>query len=85
MGGSLFFASAGYVSERLKASLAARQDVKRVLLDFSAVNFIDVSAGDALLGLINELQDRGISVAFARVRDAVRAGIGYFPRLGYRF
>jgi MFS superfamily sulfate permease-like transporter len=72
MGGSLFFASIGHLNEGLKAALAARPDVKRVLLDFSSVNFIDVSAGDALLSLIRELKDRGISVAFARVRDAVR-------------
>jgi high affinity sulfate transporter 1 len=72
MGGSLFFASIGHLNEALKAALAARPDVKRVLLDFSPVNFIDVSAGDALLSLIRQLQDRGIGVAFARVLDAVR-------------
>jgi len=72
IGGELFFASVGHVSEALKASLAARPDVKRVLLDFAPVNFIDVSAADALLSLIKELQGRGISLAFARVRDAVR-------------
>jgi high affinity sulfate transporter 1 len=72
IGGDLFFASVGHVSEALKASLAARPDVKRVLLDFAPVNFIDVSAGDALLSLVKELQERGISLAFARVRDAVR-------------
>src|SRR5262249_5466073 len=72
IGGDLFFASVGHVSEELKASLAAQPGVKRVLLDFSSVNFIDVSAGDTLLSLIKELQDRGITLAFARVRDAVR-------------
>jgi MFS superfamily sulfate permease-like transporter len=56
----------------LKASLAARPDVKRVLLDFAPVNHIDVSAGDTLLSFIKELQDRGISLAFVRVRDPVR-------------
>ena len=60
------------MSTALKASLAARPDVKRVLLDCAAVNFIDVSAGDELLGLIKELQKTGIAVAFVRVRDAVR-------------
>jgi sulfate permease, SulP family len=34
IGGDLFFASIGHVSEALKASLAARPDVKRVLLEF---------------------------------------------------
>jgi len=60
------------MSSALKASLAARPDVKRVLLDCSSVNFIDVSAGDELLGLIKELEKMGMSVAFVRVRDAVR-------------
>jgi STAS domain len=36
------------------------------------VNFIDISAADELLSLIKELQSRGITVAFARVRDVVR-------------
>jgi high affinity sulfate transporter 1 len=70
--GDLFFASVGYVSETLEASLAARPYTKRVLLDFGPVNFIDVSAGDALLSLITKLQSRGIGVDCARVRDPVR-------------
>jgi high affinity sulfate transporter 1 len=72
IGGDLFFASIGYTSATLKASLAARPDVKCVLLDFAPVNFIDISAADGLLSLIKELQTRGITFAFARARDAVR-------------
>jgi sulfate permease, SulP family len=72
IGGDLFFASIGHMSSDLKASLAARPDVKRVLLDCDPVNFIDVSAGDELLGLIKALQNAGIAVAFVRVRDSVR-------------
>jgi anti-anti-sigma factor len=72
MGGDLFFASIGHVGATLKESLDARADVKRVLLDFSQVNFIDVTAGDALLGLIKELKSRGIVLALVRVRDEVR-------------
>jgi len=60
------------VSEALKASLAARPDVKRVLLDFGPVNFMDISASDELLSLIKRLQSQGVTVAFARVRDVVR-------------
>jgi SulP family sulfate permease len=70
--GDLFYASIGHMSATLNASLAARPDVKRVLLDCASVNFIDVSAGDELLGLIKALQKTGIAVAFVRVRDAVR-------------
>jgi len=72
IGGDLFFASVGHVSEALIASLAVRQDIKHVLLDFGPVNFIDISAGEELLSLIKKLQSRGITVAFARVRDVVR-------------
>jgi MFS superfamily sulfate permease-like transporter len=72
IGGDLFFASVGHVSETLQVSLAARPDVKRVLLDFGPVNFIDISASDELLNLVKDLQSRGIAVAFARVRDVVR-------------
>jgi MFS superfamily sulfate permease-like transporter len=60
------------VSEALEASLAARPNIKRVLLDFGPVNFTDVSASDELLRLIKALQSRGITFAFARVRDVVR-------------
>jgi len=71
-GGDLYFASIGHMSAALKASLATRPDVKSVLFDFAAVNFIDVSAADELLGLIKEQQKAGIVVAFSRVRDVVR-------------
>jgi SulP family sulfate permease len=72
IGGDLFFASVGNVSEALEAVLANRPDIKRVLLDFGPVNFIDISACDELLNLIRELEGRGITFAFARVRDNVR-------------
>jgi high affinity sulfate transporter 1 len=70
--GDLFFASIGNISAALKEALAQRPDVKRVLLDCAAVNFIDISAGDELLGLAKELQKSGVTVGLARVRDAVR-------------
>jgi high affinity sulfate transporter 1 len=73
VGGDLFFASIGYMSATLKAAVAARPSVKRVLLDFASVDVIDVTAADEMLGLIKDLQQKGILVAFARVRDKVRA------------
>ena len=72
MAGDLFFASIGHMSTALKKALATRSDVKCVLLDFAPADFIDVTAGDELLSLVKELRNRGITVAFARVRDAVR-------------
>jgi high affinity sulfate transporter 1 len=72
-GGDLWFASIGHLGDGLKAALAAsRPPAKRVLVDAEAVNLIDVSASDALLNLIQELQSQGITFAVARVRDHVR-------------
>jgi sulfate permease, SulP family len=70
--GDLFFASVRRVSEELKAALAERPQVRRLLLDFSAVNIIDVTAADELLHFLKTLQTQGVIVAFARVRDVVR-------------
>ena len=72
-GGDLFFASIGRHNEELKAALAASHPpAKHVLLDAEAVNFIDITACDALLDTIKELQNQGITFAFARVHDEVR-------------
>ena len=43
-----------------------------MLLDFSSVDYIDVSACDELIAFIKKLKNRQITVAFARVRDSVR-------------
>jgi anti-anti-sigma factor len=73
VGGELFFASVGQMRVSLNKALAEiRPQVKHVLLDFSSVDFIDVSACDELLIFIKELQSQGITVAFARVHDPVR-------------
>jgi MFS superfamily sulfate permease-like transporter len=72
-GGDLWFASIGHLGDGLKAALAASHPpAKHVLVDAEALNLIDVSASDALLNLIRELQGQGITFAFARVRDNIR-------------
>jgi SulP family sulfate permease len=71
--GDLFFASIGRLDDELKAAPAVNHPAaKHVLLDAESVNFIDISACDALLNSIKELRSQGITFAFARVRDAVR-------------
>jgi high affinity sulfate transporter 1 len=73
IGGDLFFASSGHFEEGLQAALAAnRTPIKHVLLDAESVNFIDTSASDALLSLLERLQSDDITCAFVRVRDSVR-------------
>src|SRR5262249_41581282 len=73
VGDDLFFASIGQMERALKKSLAEiRPQVKHVLLDMSSVSMIDVSACDELITFIKGLQSRGVTIAFARVRDTVR-------------
>ena len=72
-GGDLFFVGIGRHNEELKAALAASDPpAKHVLIDAESVNFIDITACDALLDTIKELQNRGITFASTRVRDEVR-------------
>jgi high affinity sulfate transporter 1 len=72
-GGDMFFASIGHLIAGLKAALAASSPPTRhVLVDASPVNFMDTSACDELLRLIEDLHRQGITFAFARVRDHVR-------------
>jgi high affinity sulfate transporter 1 len=72
-GGDLFFASIGHLLDSLRAAVAASEPpVRRVLVDADSVNFIDTTACDALLSTITKMQSRGITFAFARVRDPVR-------------
>ena len=79
-GGSLFFASVGEFEKELRTALAqARPPIRQVLVDGGAIAFVDSSAGDVLLALIEDLKDQGTSLAFARVRDPVRA---YMARAG---
>jgi MFS superfamily sulfate permease-like transporter len=73
-GGDLFFASAGRLERELGYAVSqASPPVRQVLLDGSSISFVDASACDVLLRLIQGLQDKGVSLAFARVRDPVRA------------
>lgn len=75
-GGALFFASVGAFDRSLRRAIAeARPPVRGVLIDGSSIAFVDSSAGDVLLTLIEQLKDQGVSVAFARVRDPVRASL----------
>jgi high affinity sulfate transporter 1 len=76
VGDDLFFASIGRMETDLKNALAeVRPQVKHVLLDMSPVSYIDVSACDELITFVKELKSRGITIAFARVRDAVRENL----------
>ncbi|MBS0561104.1 MAG: SulP family inorganic anion transporter [Proteobacteria bacterium] len=71
--GEMFFASIGRMDEELRAALAAQIPPARyVLVDAEAIDFIDITASDALLGMVRRLRGAGIGIGFARLRDEVR-------------
>jgi high affinity sulfate transporter 1 len=73
IGGDLFFASVGRFDDNLKAAMTASPTpVTQVLLDASAVTYVDTSACDALRTLVGELHRHGVAVALAHVQDPVR-------------
>src|SRR5262249_33293590 len=54
------------------ALAASHPPARHVVVDAESVNLIDITAAETLLAAIRELQDQGITLAFARVRDEVR-------------
>ncbi|MFQ3583746.1 MAG: sulfate permease [Cyanobacteriota bacterium] len=68
---SLFFANAAYLQEYLLKQVAERPEVKHLVLICSAVNFIDGSALESLLQLMEKLQQAGVQFHLAEVKGPV--------------
>lgn len=68
---SLFFANAAYLEEYLLRQVAERPEVQHVLLICSAVNFIDGSALESLLRLMEKLWQAGVRFHMAEVKGPV--------------
>ncbi|AOG22212.1 SulP family inorganic anion transporter [Acidovorax sp. RAC01] len=68
---SLFFANAGVLHDTVEAQLAQQPDARHVLLVFSAVNQVDVTALGVLTELERSLGQRGIGLLLAEVKGPV--------------
>lgn len=69
----LIFPNANYFASQLKKAIKqSNSSVKQVLIDGESINFIDTTALEMLTKLNRELQQQGIIVSFARVRDYIR-------------
>jgi high affinity sulfate transporter 1 len=91
----LFFANAGYFRRRVRRLVAeATHPVRWVVVAAEPMTDIDTSAADLLAGLLAELRQQGVTLAFAEVKDPVRdrlqrygliAAVGpdlFFPTVG---
>jgi len=89
----LFFANADTFRQRVRA-LAESDDLRWIVVAAEPITDIDTTAGEALLALEDELEERGVELAFAELKDPVRdrlrrygieEAIGadrFFPTLG---
>jgi MFS superfamily sulfate permease-like transporter len=69
----LFFANAELFRERLRGAIAAfPAPVRRVVVTAEPVTSIDVTSADMLAELRQALQDEGIELCFAEMKDPVK-------------
>ncbi len=68
---SLYFPNTADLEDRLLAMVAARPEVRHVVLIASAVNAIDASALETLEALVAHLRDSGVTLHLAEVKGPV--------------
>lgn len=70
--GDLYFANAGYLEGKILNSVAAKPNIKVLILDFESVDLID-STGEETIGRIAErMEAAGIELYIARAKKAMR-------------
>lgn len=71
MDGSLYFANARSLEDRVNDAVAALPDLQHVVLQCSAINDIDASALESLEAIEHRLRDAGISLNLSEVKGPV--------------
>ena len=72
---SIYFANAAFVEAEIEKLLARHDDAGCLLLDMRAVNSVDATGIRMVNRLIETLHNRGISVAFAAMHEAVEQAL----------
>jgi len=70
--GPLFFANAGALRERILAMVAARPDLRAVVVDMRAVSDVDITAVEVLVKLVERLEASGVALMLVRPPGVVR-------------
>lgn len=82
----LFFANAGYFREQvMRRADREHRDVRWVVVTAEPITDIDATAADAIAELLDDLDERGIVLAFAELKGHVRerlAAYGLVERIG---
>ncbi|MEE8321754.1 MAG: sulfate permease, partial [Gammaproteobacteria bacterium] len=69
--GSLYFANAQALEERILEEVTEKSEVKSILLICSAINFIDASALETLESILTELRAAGVDLYLCEVKEPV--------------
>jgi MFS superfamily sulfate permease-like transporter len=75
----LFFANAEWFSERVHDSInSSPTPVKRIVISAAPITSVDVTSADAIADLDKSLDDAGIELCFAELKDPVKDKIRRF-------
>jgi SulP family sulfate permease len=82
---SLYFANTRELERTLLKAVADEPKLESIVLICSAINFIDSSALDTLVRVIEELKSVGVNIYLAEIKGPVMDGlekIGFFDKFG---
>ncbi|PFG58007.1 SulP family sulfate permease [Vibrio sp. ES.051] len=68
---SLYFANSQYLEEKIPSFITHKPLTRHLILMFSGVNDVDLSALDSLKKIMSDLQERGITVHFSEIKGPV--------------
>ena len=68
---SLYFANARTLEDRINDAVAARPELRHVVLQCSAINDIDASALESLEAVVHRLRDAGVALHLSEVKGPV--------------
>ena len=69
--GSLYFASAGYLEDKVMEKLARKPDLRFVIIDAEGINRIDATGEEMLRQLMGSLEENSIELLFSRMKRPV--------------
>jgi len=70
--GELYFANAGYLEGKVLNNIAAKPDLKVVILDFESVNMVDSTGEETVARIADRLESAGIEFYIARAKEGIR-------------
>ncbi len=71
--GSLFYANAGYLEERISALMRSKSELKHILIVSNGINDMDASGEEMLSLIVDRVRSAGYDISFSGVNEKVLA------------